>query len=129
MKIGALSQASRCKIETIRYYEKIGLFSAPNRSAGNYRLYTDNHLKELKFILKARFLGFSIEQIRELQKLSTTETLASCDNVSHIASENLKLINIKINDLKNLKKQIKILLDDCRNNVESICPLIDNLYE
>jgi len=128
MKIGALSKETGCNIETIRYYERIGVLQKPERSEGNYRLYTDEHLKELKFILKSRFLGFSLDQIRKLKKISKINTLASCKNVSGIASENLRVINEKMNDLEKLKSQIELLLDCCRNNVEPSCPLIDGLF-
>jgi len=129
MKIGVLSQETGCNIETIRYYEKIDLLRKPNRSEGNYRLYTDEHVKELKFILKARFLGFSLDQIRKLKKLSEIKTLASCKNVSGIAVENLKVINEKIHDLEKLKSQIDALLSCCKNNVQPSCPLIGSLFE
>lgn len=128
MKIGALSQETGCNIETIRYYERIGLLQNPERSEGNYRLYTDQHVKELKFILKSKFLGFSLDQIRKLQKISEVKSLESCKNVSGIASENLREINDKIHDLEKLKSQIEVLLDCCRNNVEPSCPLIDGLF-
>ena len=129
MKIGALSQETGCNIETIRYYERIGMLQKPEHSEGNYRLYTDQHVKELKFILKARFLGFSLEQIRELQKLSEMKTLSSCDEVKNIASSNLELIDVKINDLNQLKTQIDALLSCCKNNVQPSCPLIGSLFE
>lgn len=128
MKIGELSQETGCNIETIRYYEKIGLLQKPSRSEGNYRLYTDNQVKELKFLLKARFLGFSLDQIRELKKLSEAKTLSSCDKVSDIANTNLQVINEKIHDLEKLKSEIELLLDCCRNNLDPRCPLIDSLF-
>jgi len=128
LKIGKLSQLTGCNIETIRYYEKIGLLNKPNRSEGNYRLYDDKHTKELKFILKAKFLGFSLNQIRELKKLSESKTLSSCSKVSKIATVNLKVINEKIHDLENLRSQIESLLNCCKNNVEPSCPLINSLY-
>lgn len=129
MKIGELSRKTGCNIETIRYYEKIGLLPKPDRSDGNYRIYVNSDIKALKFILKARFLGFSLEQVRELQKLSEMKTLSSCDEVKNIASSNLELIDVKINDLNQLKTQIDVLLSCCKNNVQPSCPLIDNLFE
>jgi MerR family mercuric resistance operon transcriptional regulator len=69
MKIGELSSQTRCKVETIRYYERIDLLAAPGRTAGGYRIYDENHAKRLSFILRSRELGFTIEEIRTLLNL------------------------------------------------------------
>src|SRR5258707_11737716 len=70
LTIGQLGQATGTKVETIRYYEKIGLLPAPGRTTGNYRSYAAEHLQRLGFIRRARELGFSIEEVRELLKLA-----------------------------------------------------------
>ncbi len=67
--IGALSRDTGCHIETIRYYEKLGLLPEPQRSAGRHRLYNKTHLKHLTFILRARSLSFSLDKTRELLSL------------------------------------------------------------
>ena len=64
MKIGQLSEQAECKVETIRYYERIGLLPEPARSDGGYRIYDESHLKRLVFIRRSRELGFTIEEIR-----------------------------------------------------------------
>jgi DNA-binding transcriptional MerR regulator len=70
LTIGQLGRATDTKIETIRYYEKIGLLPEPRRTSGNYRSYAAEHLQRLGFIRRARELGFSIEDVRELLKLA-----------------------------------------------------------
>ncbi len=70
LTIGKLASATGTKVETIRYYEQIGLLPAPARSAGNYRTYEGEHLRRLSFIRRARDLGFSIDQVRELMGLA-----------------------------------------------------------
>src|SRR3546814_11032381 len=70
LSIGDLAKATNTKVVTIRYYEKIGLLPAPDRTAGNYRSYSATHLGRLSFIRRARDLGFSIEQVRDLLGLS-----------------------------------------------------------
>ncbi|MGH7358379.1 MAG: MerR family transcriptional regulator, partial [Candidatus Rokuibacteriota bacterium] len=62
--IGALSKATACQVETIRFYERIGLLPAPERSAGGYRLYGSAHVTRLTFIWRARELGFSLDEVR-----------------------------------------------------------------
>ncbi len=74
LTIGKLAGATGTKVETIRYYEQIGLLPAPARSASNYRTYDAGHLRRLSFIRRARDLGFSIDQVRELMGLPTGAT-------------------------------------------------------
>lgn len=69
LAIGDLGRQTDTKVETIRYYEGIGLLSAPARTHGNYRAYTADHLNRLSFIRRARDLGFSLDQIRALLDL------------------------------------------------------------
>jgi len=70
LAIGALSERTGCKIETIRFYERTRLLPAPARSPGGYRLYSKDHLKRLTFIRRARKLGFSVDDVRKLLKLA-----------------------------------------------------------
>ena len=70
MTIGSLAVATRTRVETVRWYEKIGLLPAPARSSGNYRLYGPEHLRRLSFIRRGRALGFTVDQIRDLLALA-----------------------------------------------------------
>ncbi len=87
--IGDLSRATQTKVETIRYYERIGLLAAPLRTEGNYRAYDDDALNRLSFIRRARDLGFSLEQVRELLALSDDKT-QSCATVDDLARVRLE---------------------------------------
>ena len=69
LTIGNLSKQSGVNIETIRYYEKIGVMPAPGRSAGGFRIYEPDHLKRLSFVRRGRLLGFSLDEIRSLLRL------------------------------------------------------------
>ena len=82
LKIGDLARATGTKVVTIRYYEKIGLLAAPDRTAGNYRSYDAAALERLRFIRRCRDLGFSLDQIRELLDLSS-DVARSCADVDH----------------------------------------------
>src|SRR3546814_9819152 len=86
LSIGDLAKATNTKVVTIRYYEKIGLLPAPDRTAGNYRSYSATHLGRLSFIRRARDLGFSIEQVRDLLGLSDQRD-RPCEAVDAIARE------------------------------------------
>ncbi len=89
LTIGQLGRTTDTKIETIRYYEKIGLLPAPRRTAGNYRSYTVEHLQRLGFIRRARELGFTIEDVRELLKLAGHGE-KPCEEVDQLVARHLE---------------------------------------
>ena len=93
LSIGDLAKATDTKVETIRYYERISLLPAPERTSGNYRSYSATHLGHLSFIRRARDLGFSIEQVRDLLGLS--------DQRDHLAE-----VERKIRDLQALRREL-----------------------
>src|SRR3546814_956908 len=75
LTIGDLAKATATKVETIRYYERIGLLPAPARTQGNYRSYTADHLRRLSFVRRSRELGFTIEQVRSEEHTSELQSL------------------------------------------------------
>ena len=77
MQIGQLARTTNTKVETIRFYEKIGLLAAPARTNGNYRDYSQRHLARLSFIRRARDLGFTLDQVRALIRLNATRSDAA----------------------------------------------------
>jgi DNA-binding transcriptional MerR regulator len=90
LAIGALSERTGCKVETIRFYEREGLLPAPARSSGGYRLYSQDHLKRLTFIRRARALGFSIDEVRKLLTLAD-ERKRPCAEVRVVAGAHQKM--------------------------------------
>src|SRR3546814_19057749 len=82
LTIGDLAKATATKVETIRYYERIGLLPAPARTQGNYRSYTADHLRRLSFVRRSRELGFTLEQVRALLDLADprTRSVAAVDS-------------------------------------------------
>ncbi|MDH5728779.1 MAG: helix-turn-helix domain-containing protein [Gammaproteobacteria bacterium] len=128
MKIGVLSKHTDCKIETIRYYEKIGLLFEPARSEAGYRLYTEDHLKRLVFIRRSRELGFTIEEIRALLVLVDGKAV-SCADVNKIALSHINDIKQKIQDLKKLEKTLSRIASQCSGKTVPECPIIDALFD
>jgi DNA-binding transcriptional MerR regulator len=98
-------------IETIRFYENKGLVSKPQRLENGYRSYSKENITELKFIQHCRSLGISISEVQSLKALQNQTS--NCVQAKEIIEKNLSLIDQKIKDLKNLKKQLKILSDSC----------------
>lgn len=124
--IGDLSRATQTKVETIRYYERIGLLAAPLRTEGNYRAYDDEALSRLSFIRRARDLGFSLEQVRELLALSDDKS-QSCATVDDLARARLEDVERKIADLEALRRELSSLLTQCRHGKVSECLIIEAL--
>src|SRR3546814_4979868 len=105
VSIGKLAKATGTKVETIRYYESVGLLAPPARTKSNYRAYSAQHLARLSFIRRARALGFSIEQVQELLKLADQKDI-SCSAVDAIAREHLAEIDRKLRDLNTLRAEL-----------------------
>jgi len=128
LSIGLLSTQTHCKIETIRYYEKIGIFPKPPRTEGGHRVYDENHLKRLVFIRRGRELGFSLEDIRALLKLVDAGAY-TCQQVKTITLHHQGNIHQKILDLKKLEKILARISSQCEGGVVPDCPILDALFE
>jgi len=128
MKIGQLSEQTDCKIETIRYYERIGLLPAPARSEGGYRMYDDNHRRRLSFIRRSRELGFTIDEIRGLLNLVDGGNY-TCSDVKAITMEHVENIREKIADLKKLEKTLSRIASQCAGDATPECPIVDALFD
>lgn len=126
LAIGQLARATGTKVETIRFYEKTGLLPAPARTEGNYRAYTSEHLGRLSFIRRARDLGFSLEQVRELLELAD-ERDRPCGAIDAIASAHRAEVERKIRDLQALKAELDSLIDQCSCGTVAQCRIIDAL--
>jgi Cu(I)-responsive transcriptional regulator len=126
LSIGALARATGTKVETIRWYESVGLLPAPGRTAGNYRAYDAAHLNRLSFVRRARDLGFSLEQIRALLDLAEQRE-RSCEAVDAIAREHLEEVERKIADLQALRRELDSLIGQCRHGSVAECGIIEAL--
>lgn len=126
LRIGDLGRATSTKVETIRYYEQIGLLPAPSRTGGNFRAYTPQHLGRLSFIRRARDLGFTVDQVRELLGLSDQKH-RSCNAVDAIAREHLADVDRKIAGLKALRAELNSIINQCSCGTIAECRIIEAL--
>jgi Cu(I)-responsive transcriptional regulator len=126
MKIGELANATATNVETVRYYERIGLLSPPARTSANYRAYGSEHLARLSFIRRARDLGFTLEAVRELLTLSDDRS-QSCQAVDSIARAHLTEVERKIGDLKALRSELDRVVGACRHGTVGECKIIETL--
>lgn len=112
MKIGDLAKRSGCSIQTIRYYEKEGLISAPARSDGNFRLYDTTALEKLSFIKNCRALDLTLGEIKHLIALQHSPG-TPCEVVNDMIDAHLHIVETRITDLQNLQRDLKRLLHKC----------------
>lgn len=124
--IGELARTTGVKVETIRYYERIGLLAEPARTSGNYRTYREQDAARLGFVRRARALGFSIDQIRTLLDLADQQD-RSCAAVDAIAAEHLEEIDRKIADLTSLRKELAARIDACSSRRIAECRILQAL--
>lgn len=126
MPIGELSHLSGVHIETIRYYEKIGMLPAPPRTKSGRRVYGPSETRTLAFIRRGRELGFTLDQIRALLNLSGPGK-ASCAEVQEIANHHIADIRAKINDLAKLERLLRKTVAQCSGGKAPDCPVLDIL--
>lgn len=126
--IGRLSAATACHIETIRYYERIGLIPRPARSAGGYRIYGPGAGARLAFIRRARELGFSLEQIRTLLRLVDGGHY-TCAQIRTLAINHLEDIRRKTADLRSMERALADMASRCVGGRVPRCAIIDALFD
>jgi len=127
IQIGELSRRTGGNIETIRYYERIGLLPAPARSAGRYRIYDTADVRRLAFIRRARELGFTLDEVRTLLKLSANDGQGACTEVRELAELHLGKVRAKIADLRAMERVLAYAVQRCAAAELSDCPIIDAL--
>lgn len=126
--IGILSERSGVDVETILYYEKIGVMPAPKRSAGGYRVYDLDHVRRLHFVRRGRELGFSLDELRGLLHLVDGHAY-NCGEVHELTTRHLADIRQKIKDLRRMERVMSDMATQCtRDNVPD-CPIVDALFE
>lgn len=126
MSIGQLAKATGTVVETVRYYEKIGLLAPPARTSGNYRSYGSAEVARLSFIRRARDLGFGIDQIRCLLDLADDRG-RPCDEVDALARQQLNEVEQKISDLHSLRHELSSLINQCRRGTIAECRILNAL--
>ena len=124
--IGHLAREAETKVQTIRYYEEIGLIPAPDRTAGNQRRYRQDHLTRLRFVRHARSLGFSLDAIRELLTLSAAPD-QSCAAADDIARRHLAQVERRIAQLSALKAELEHMVEQCKGGEIASCRVIEVL--
>ena len=124
--IGEVSRLTQVKVETIRYYEKIGIIPHPPRKSSGYRIYSASHLERLSFVRRSRELGFSQPEVRKLLTL-VDEHKYTCAEVQEITAKQLAAVRNRIKDLRKLEKALANMISECDGGDIPECPIVDIL--
>lgn len=126
MNIGQVSAASGVTAKMIRHYEQTGLIAEPRRTASNYRTYSDNDVHVLRFIKRARKLGFGVADIRQLLGLWQDKSRSSAA-VKRIARKHIGELESKIAELQSMVRTLEHLSHHCHGDQRPECPILDEL--
>lgn len=126
LNIGAAAEATGLKTKTIRYYADIGLILPDKRAENGYRLYGKKAIRKLIFVKRARTLGFSLPECRELLSLYEDKKRSSSD-VKSIVIQKVSQIQEKMTELEKLNQELSYLADSCKGDERADCPILDSL--
>ena len=126
MNIGTVSRATGLPAKTIRYYESIGLVAPAERSAGNYRRYGDSELMALRFVERARRLGFTLKEVSELLALWRDKSRQSAE-VRALAQAQIRRLDARLRELRSMRRTLEHLVERCRGDERPDCPILDEL--
>ena len=126
MRIGELAAICACPVETIRYFEKIGLLPPPVRGANGYRNYDESHQKWLHFILRNRALGFTQREVRRFSDIAH-QSEPACADVHELLVEHIVDVQKKMQDLQRMQLALERLRSKCQDGTLNDCPVIDEL--
>ncbi len=126
MRIGELAKSGDVNVETIRYYQRIGLLGLPQKPYGGTRSYSSDDLRRLRFIRRAQQIGFSLEDVRALLELSSSD----CKQVGKLAAEKLTLVHAKLTQLRRIESVLAKTVEQCaRRKGNQPCPIIETLSQ
>ena len=118
MKIGELAKRLGVSTDTLRYYEKHNLLNLSNRSQAGYRVYDETHVQQMHFLMRAKAVGFSLKEIRELLAIKVDKKQHSCAQVKEFTLQKRANIRAKIAELKRFEKSLSLLADACCGSLE-----------
>ena len=124
LTIGILAKAAEVNLETVRYYQRIGLINEPIKPSRGYRIYPEETLSRIKFIKRAQQLGFSLQEIQELLELGD----GNCDDIRLRAEQKQMQIDKQIKDLNKLRSTLADLINSCHKSTKANhCAIVDTL--
>jgi MerR family mercuric resistance operon transcriptional regulator len=126
MKIGEAAAASGCHLETIRYYERVGVLPRTVRTDNGYRDYTAKDVDKLRFVTRGRELGFSLDDIRSLLRLAGNSRM-SCAEADRVARQHLADVRVRIAELRRMAKELERTVKSCAGGSSATCTILGAL--
>lgn len=124
LTIGKLAKQCHINVETIRYYQRIGLMRIPE-TVSSYRYYNEQDIETLNFIQKAKDAGLQLSEVQELLHLQ----LSDREQVRHVIQQRLEKIDLRIHELEALKSRLSTWVDECKMTTENCCPILKELKQ
>lgn len=121
---GELARRTGVNLETIRYFERIGILAEPPRTEGGHRIYAESHVRTLGFVRRARSLGFTPDEVRTILELGGPGK-ANCAEVREIAAHHLGQVRSKIADLAEIERLLATTIDRCSGKQEPECAVME----
>lgn len=128
MRIGELASETGVNIETIRYYEREGILPMAPRAANNYRSYSDAHLRRLRFVRRARDLGFTLGEVRRLLSMIDGGDY-TCAEVKAVGEKHLDDVQARLADLRRLEHALVELVSNCSGARTPDCSMLETLFD
>ena len=113
LKIGQLATQTKVSRDTLRFYEKHGLITPTTRNVAGYRLYSDSDVHRISFILSAKEVGFTLNEIHQLLELEVTKVQKSCEDVKQFVDTKIAIVNQRLAEIKRIKKSLQTLSNAC----------------
>lgn len=128
MKVGELAKKAGINLETMRYYERIGLMPKPNRKESGYRYYDETDLARVRFIVRSKELGFTLKETKELLSMRI-DSDTKCEDVKDLAQRKITDIQMRIKDLESIASHLQSLVNQCTDGQMSLeeCPIVNAL--
>ena len=129
IRIGELAHQSQVSRDTLRFYEKHGLITPSARTDAGYRLYAESDIKRIGFIVSAKKVGFTLNEIQQLLQLEVTKDIKSCQDVKEFVDHKIQLVNQRLIETRRIKKSLETLSEACRGGDEPAtqCTILDTL--
>ena len=129
IRIGELAHQSQVSRDTLRFYEKHGLITPSARTDAGYRLYAESDIKRIGFIVSAKKVGFTLNEIQQLLQLEVTKDIKSCQDVKEFVDHKIQLVNQQLIETRRIKKSLETLSEACCGGDEPAtqCTILDTL--
>jgi MerR family mercuric resistance operon transcriptional regulator len=126
-KIGEVARRAEVNKETVRYYEQRELIPKPDRRRSGYRIFTQRHINQIKFVKRAQQLGFTLSEIKELLELRVDDE-TTCSEIKQEAQQKYQDVSEKIKDLQRIRETLTDLIDSCsEHDYVGDCPILEAL--